>query len=168
MMSEDEAAARALAVEMFTIFVGVAQSPATIDAYEKPLDRAVCAALGFQERVVAACRQLVRVQAEATWRSGLIERSDALTEVLVEIDRRYLAPAAWQLGTGIGLPNGTLAWVDHPKHGIVWAELTYYVESDPGQSERTVWCWGAYGGSVGEILPAAEITRYQVVRRPEP
>ncbi len=75
--------------------------------------------------------------------------------------------APWTTGGAALLPKGTLAWVDHPTHGIVWAELTAYQENDTWELSL-VWrdkpCWVAYG--LGDGFPAGEETRYQVIARP--
>lgn len=45
-------------------------------------------------RGVQAARAVIASHAKSSWNGGLIERSDALTEVLVELDRT-LPPTQW-------------------------------------------------------------------------
>jgi len=77
----------------------------------------------------------------------------------------------WIEGCGSDLPSGTLAWIDHPVLGIVWAEKEYYLDGaiddngDAGQPEKQ-WNWYAYG--VGVSFGIGEATRYWLIDKPEP
>jgi len=70
----------------------------------------------------------------------------------------------WVEGTGEGLPCGTLAWVEHPVHGVVWAEKNYYTYKEPDAPEATRWYWIAFG--LGEAFLIEEVMRFQVVTKP--
>ena len=73
---------------------------------------------------------------------------------------------SWVEGCGYELPVDSLAWVDHPTHGIVWAEKDYYIETPAGGIDTTVWQWIAYG--LGEAFGLEEVTRYWLIPEPDP
>ncbi len=72
----------------------------------------------------------------------------------------------WTQGFGTELPKGALAWVEHPTHGVVWAEKDFYTNMDPGEPEVHVWVWCAYG--FGDVFKLEEVTRYWLITKPEP
>lgn len=43
----------------------------------------------FEEKVRLECRALIQQHAQSTWKGGLIERSDGITEVLVDFDLKW-------------------------------------------------------------------------------
>jgi hypothetical protein len=73
----------------------------------------------------------------------------------------------WIEGCGEELPRGALAWVDHPKHGVVWAEKDFYTDEDEDRVETVMWTWCAYGCQTGDAFPLAEVTRYWLIEKPE-
>lgn len=74
----------------------------------------------------------------------------------------------WVTGCGIDLPKDTLAWVDHPSLGVVWAvKDSYIVEpgADDHDSQRVeVFFWTAF--AAGEAFELTEVTRHWVIERP--
>lgn len=74
----------------------------------------------------------------------------------------------WITGCGIDLPKGMLAWVDHPRLGVVWAVKDSYVD-EPGTDDHDsqaveVFFWCAF--AAGEAFELEEVTRYWVIERP--
>lgn len=73
---------------------------------------------------------------------------------------------SWIDGTGAGLPEGTLAWVQHPEHGVVWAELGYYTSDDGGRRRPSQhWTWTAY--ALGDAFHVDDVLRYWLIPKPE-
>jgi hypothetical protein len=43
----------------------------------------------FEEKIRLECRALIQKHAQSTWKGRLIERSDGITEVLVDFDNKW-------------------------------------------------------------------------------
>lgn len=66
-------------------------------------------------------------------------------------------PSEWVPGTGSDLPEGCLAYVMHPKHGVLHAYLEWFVETDSNGSHKW-FTWTDY--SKGLSVLASEVTHY--------
>lgn len=80
------------------------------------------------------------------------------------------SPAPWTEGCGADLPRDTLAWVEHPKYGVVWAVKESYIDmpgsDDHDSEEQEIFTWCAY--AAGDAFELQEVTRYIVIEKPEP